>query len=230
MTLRCSKMAESVQMFLFILIKKNAHLSNIYDKRSTRYVQETREKLRATTNQTRKNYPVLISMCTGNNTTNLQQLNKKNSNPWSYEAPDLDKKLITGNLPKSFFSGTKKFSDTGKTATKKKTPNVEENITERKLWSRKDGKKSRDLGIQVAPRILEVRHRRKQHVENVAEQTQKSKHSRVEVIRREEALEMRRVKNEWLDKMEEQQILSHTGRSSIKRQCNNLSFTRQIMS
>ena len=80
-------------------------------------------------------------MCTGNNTTNLQQLNKKNSNPWSYEAPDLDKKLITGNLPKSFYSGTKKFSDTGKTATKKKTPNVEENITERKLWSRKDGKK-----------------------------------------------------------------------------------------
>jgi hypothetical protein len=62
------------------------------------------------------------------------------------------------------------------------------------------------------------------------ERTQKSKHSRAEVIRREEALEMRRVKNEWLDKIEEQQILSHTGRSSIKRQCNNLSFTRQIMS
>jgi hypothetical protein len=91
-------------------------------------------------------------------------------------------------------------------------------------------KKSRDLGIQVAPRILEVRHRRKQHVENVAERAQKSKHSRVEVIRREEALEMRRGKSECLDKMEEQQILSRTVRSSIKRQCNNLSFTRQVMS
>lgn len=94
-------------------------------------------------------------MCKGNNTTNFQKLNK-NSNPWSYEAPDLDKKLITGNLPKSFFSRTEKFSDAGKTATKKETPNVEENITERKLWSPKDRKKSRDLRIQVAPRILEA--------------------------------------------------------------------------
>lgn len=82
-------------------------------------------------------------MCKGNNTTNFQKLNK-NSNPWSYEAPDLDKKLITGNLPKSFFSRTEKFSDAGKTATKKKTPNVEENITERKLWSPKDRKKNHE--------------------------------------------------------------------------------------
>ena len=55
-------------------------------------------------------------------------------------------------------------------------------------------KRSRDHGIQVAP----------QHLENVAEGAQKSRHGQVEVIR--------------------------LPRGSIKRKCNNLSFTRQIMS
>ena len=60
-------------------------------------------------------------------------------------------------------------TETRKTETKKKTPNdekfqvLQENIPELKLWSPKDRKKSRDLGlgIQVAPRILKARHRRK---------------------------------------------------------------------
>jgi hypothetical protein len=73
----------------------------------------------------------------------LVLLIRKNSNAWSYK--------------------TGKSSETRKTETKRKIPNVEEvlqeNIPERKLWSPKDNKKSRDLGIQVAPRILEARHR-----------------------------------------------------------------------
>jgi hypothetical protein len=66
-------------------------------------------------------------------------------------------------------------SETRKTEIKKKTPNVavggvlRENITEIE-------RKLRDLGIQVAPCILEARHRRKQHTENVAERAQKSRH------------------------------------------------------
>ena len=230
MTLRCCKMAASVQMFpsTGIIIKKNAHPSSFYSKRSSSYVQEAREKLSATTNNIQKNYPVLISVSTGNNTFNFQKL-KKNSNALSYEAPDLDKKMITGNLPKSFFGETGKSSETRKTEIKKKTLNVavggvlRENITEIE-------RKLRDLGIQIAPCILEVRHRRKQHTENVAERAQKSRNSQVEVIGWKEALEMRRSsrgKSECLDKMDGQQILP---RGSIKRQCNNLSFTRQIMS
>jgi hypothetical protein len=64
-----------------------------------------------------------ISVPTVNNTFNFQKL-KKNSNALSYEAPDLDKKMITGNLPKSFFGETGKSSETRKTEIKKKTPNV----------------------------------------------------------------------------------------------------------
>ena len=47
MTLRWSKMAARVQMFPSIFISKNAYPSNICCKRSTWYVQETREKLSA---------------------------------------------------------------------------------------------------------------------------------------------------------------------------------------
>ena len=76
---------------------------------------------------------------------------------------------------------------------KKKTPNVavggvlRENITEIE-------RKLRDLGIQVAPCILEARHRRKQHTENVAERAQKSRHSQAEVVRRKKALDVSRGK------------------------------------
>ena len=87
-------------------------------------------------------------------------------------------------------------------------------------------KRSRDLEIQIAPRILEARHRRQQYIKNVAERAQKSRHSRTEVIGLEEVLEMRRGKSDCLVKMDGQQILP---RGSIKRQCTNLSFTRQIM-
>ncbi len=62
LTLRCSKMAASVQMFPSILISKNAHPSNCYSKRSTSYVQETSQTLSATIKQFQKNYPMLISM------------------------------------------------------------------------------------------------------------------------------------------------------------------------
>ena len=72
MTLRCSKMATRVQIFPSILISKNAHPSNFYSKRLTSYVQETKEKLSATINQFQKNYPVLSSVYTGNNTNNFQ--------------------------------------------------------------------------------------------------------------------------------------------------------------
>ena len=102
-----------------IIIKKNAHPSSFYSKRSSSYVQEAREKLSATTNNIQKNYPVLISVPTVNNTFNFQKL-KKNSNALSYEAPDLDKKMITGNLPKSFFGETGKSSETRKTEIKRK--------------------------------------------------------------------------------------------------------------
>ena len=56
---------------------------------------------------------------------------------------------------------------------------LQENITERELWSTKDKKeRSRDHGIQVTP----------QHLENVAEPAQKSRHRhQAEVIRLEEA-------------------------------------------
>ena len=88
-----------MQMLPSILIAKNAHPSNFYSKRPTSYVQETKEKLSATVNQFQRNNPVLTSVYTGKNTTNSRQL-KKISNPWSYEATDLNKKLITGRLPK----------------------------------------------------------------------------------------------------------------------------------
>ena len=86
-----------------ILISKNAHPSNFYSKtkRPTSFVQETKEKIN----------PVLPSVYRGNNTTNVQHL-KKNSNPRSYEAADLNKKLITVNLPKSIFGETRKLSET----------------------------------------------------------------------------------------------------------------------
>ena len=195
MALRCSKMAPSVQMFPSITISKNEHPSNFYSKRSTPYVQETREKLRPTINQFQKNYPVLISVYTGNNTTRttFNSLIRKNSNAWSYK--------------------TGKSSETRKTETKRKIPNVEEvlqeNIPERKLWSPKDNKKSRDLGIQVAPRILEARHRRQQYTKNVAERTQSGWSDRTRGSFRNE----KRGKSECLDKMEGQQILP---RGSIK--------------
>jgi hypothetical protein len=104
---------------------------------------------------------------------------------------------------------------------------LQENISDRKLWSPKDKIKLRDTGRQVATCILEARHRRKQHTDNSAKWAQKSRHSRTEVIGLEEALEMRRGKSECRDKMERQKI--HPG-GSIIRECNNLSFIRLILS
>ena len=126
-------MAACVKILPCILISKNAHPSNFYSKtkRPTSFVQEAKEKIN----------PVLPSVYTGNNTTNVQHL-KKNSNPRSYEAADLNKKLITVNLPKSIFGETRNLSETRKTETKKKTPNNEkvwqEKISEPKLRSPKD--------------------------------------------------------------------------------------------
>ena len=178
-------MAACVKILPCILISKNAHSSNFYSKtkRPTSFVQETKEKIN----------PVLPSVYTGNNTTNVLHL-KKNSNPRSYEAADLNKKLITVNLPKSIFGETRKLSETRKTETIKKTPNNEkvwqEKISESKLRSPEDKIKLQDTGRQIEPRILETSHRRQQHLQNVAERAQR--HNQAEVARRKKALEMRR--------------------------------------
>jgi hypothetical protein len=102
--------------------------------------------------------------------------------------------LITVNLPKSIFGETRKLSETRKTETKKITSNNEkvwqEKISEPKLWSLKDKIKLQDTGRQIEPRIMEIRHRRQQHLQNVAERARR--HNRAEMTRRKKALEMRR--------------------------------------
>jgi len=102
-----------------------------------------------------------------------------------------------------FFDETGKYFEPIKTETKTKHKEkvLQENISDRKLWSPKDKIKLRDTGRQVATRILEARHRRKQHIGNSAKRAQKSRHSQTEVIKRKEALEMRRGKSECRDKM-----------------------------
>ena len=51
-----------------------------------------------------------------------------------------------------------------------------------------------DGGRQVEARILEARHLRQQHLQNVAERAQKSRHSQAEVVRRKKALDVSRGK------------------------------------
>jgi hypothetical protein len=66
----------------------------------------------------------------------------------------------------------------------------QEKISEPKLRSLEDKIKLQDTGRQFEPRILETRHRRQQHLQNVAERAQR--HNQAEVARRKQALEMRR--------------------------------------
>jgi hypothetical protein len=58
----------------------------------------------------------------------------------------------------------------------------QEKISEPKLWSLKDKIKLQDTGKQIEPRIMEIRHRRQQHLQNVAERARR--HNRAEMTRR----------------------------------------------
>ena len=58
----------------------------------------------------------------------------------------------------------------------------------------KDKIKLQDSGRQVEARILEARYLRQQHLQNVAERAQKSRHGQAEVVRRKKALDVRRGK------------------------------------